>query len=127
MQHTVKLKVKAGKVSAEPNPLPNVRPGDTVRFEVGPTLIAKAGHLEVEFHEVRSPCGPEGPFAAPAAGSGAFSGQVGPQRNGLFIYRVFAVQEGPQGVQRKPLDWVNGLDPGGNFGGIDVPKPPPKG
>lgn len=123
MQHTIELTVKRNEVRAEPNPLPNVAPGDTVLFDVTAVPSGlRPRDLEVEFHEVRVPCGPQGPFAFPLTG---MTGRVAKGQGGLYIYRVFAVTGGPHGPLRTPLNWVNGLEPGGNFGGINVPRPPP--
>lgn len=127
MEHKVRLRVLANSVVATPNPLPSVQPGDTVTFEV----IGPSAEYEVEFHEVRRPCDPQGPFAVEPQGVAPLSGSVQADRLGRFLYNVFRVDRlpGPLGRPvRSRLKWAREMEGGGNFGGIDIEPPPsPKG
>ena len=120
-RHTIIVKVSGdgNHVRAENNPQA-VDPGDVVTWLVA---NAAAKDLRVVFKELQSPSGmtapipPLGPFYELLTGPdrivGNVSGQFG---DGRFIYNIFA------GKTR--LVWENPLSPEGNFGGIDIPRPP---
>ncbi len=140
MEHliTVKLVVNAEgkeKVVAEPNPLPGVEPGDIVVWMLAPSTDGRA--LRVEFEEVWT-LGPDGkevdpkarikplePAARPCLGPNSESGRIigvvkaDVARGKRFVYKV--MDDGGQ------LAWGNPMLGTENFGGMDVPAPPPRG
>jgi hypothetical protein len=127
MDHVIKVSLDEGEVRADPNPLPNLRPGDTV------TWLLPAGldesDLRVEFQEIRplsaddAParrrrCGRNGPFATLTREPGRIFGRV-PRRR--YIYKFF------QGDEQIQWGEGNRLPGDENFGGLDDPQPPPRG
>ena len=108
--HTIILTVtEDNKVTANLNPL-SVQPGDTVTFQ--PEVQNPAGRqITLDFQLVHRAANLIGPFVSL---SPALVGKVGAGQR--FFYKVFA-----NGTE---LNWTNPV-PGGNFGGIDVPQPPP--
>ena len=118
-RHTIIVNVFGNSVRAESNPQA-VDPGDVVTW-----LVADAAkkNLRVVFEELRAPSGltapvpPLGPFYELLTGPDRIVGNVSGQfAEGRFIYNIFA------GDTR--LVWKNPLPGGGNFGGIDIPRPP---
>lgn len=135
MDHEIAVRVsrdpdtqKAIGVTALPNPLEEVDPGDRVTWVLG--ADAAGLQLKVIFREVqrlpddgsRETIPPAaGPFARLEAGGNRISGIV-TGRRGRFIYDIL------DGDTK--LDWSNrlqdGSPDGANFGGVDVPPKPPR-
>lgn len=121
-RHTIIVKVSGNRVQAESNPQA-VDPGDVVTWLVA---NAAAKDLRVVFTELQGPTGmkapipPLGPFYELLTGSDRIIGQVSDQfAGGRFIYEIRA-------GENTTLDWDNPMKGkgGGNFGGIDIPRPP---
>lgn len=117
MRHTIIVTVSDGSVRAENNPQA-VDPGDVVTWLVADGTVKD---LRVVFKGLEAPSGlkpipPLGPFYELLTDSdrivGTVSGELG---YGRFIYNLFAGDT--------QLSWRNRL-PEGNFGGIDIPRPP---
>lgn len=118
-QHTITLTVSGNRVTAVPNPLSGVQPTDTVVFDI--QGAPQGTVIDLEFREVRRSSALIGPFVSISPTSPTqITGTAGAGQR--FIYKVFAVNQ--QG-QRTELTWNSPLEPLGNFGGIDVPQPPP--
>lgn len=130
MDHSIHVILVNGTVQAKPNPLPKVRPGDTVAWDLGDETV-RDRDLHVEFQEVRTkladgneatgPCGKDGPFSSVSKENGRIFGTVAQGRLGLFIYKFF--EDGTQ-VEWEKENRMHGEE---NFGGVDVPPPPPRG
>ena len=126
MAKHISVTVENGKVTAEPNRLP-CGPGDTVEWDLGSS--AEAGELRIEFekvlalpdgelldNEVISPFTGD-PVSAPGRITGTVRTDVVPGR--CFVYRFFRGDD--------PLSWENPMSPTQDFGGLDIPPPPPRG
>jgi hypothetical protein len=131
MDHVIRLMllVETGRdtrsdmVVADPNPLRDVAPGDTVSWvfdeqdaALGPSIVFKKRQTLPDDGAVPESCPPEGPFLGFERTARKITGTVAPDRQGRFLYDVFS-----GGVLH---DWLNSME-GQNFGGIDLPKPPP--
>jgi hypothetical protein len=122
---TIMVSVTGRGVRAEENPL-GANPGDTVTWFFGESTASTVGkNLHVVFREVEladgsgktEPCGPNGPFSELSRNPEQIVGTISPTaQKGRYLYDVFL-----------KLDWINPLPPDGNFGGVDVPPPPPRG
>ena len=127
-EHTITVMVtEAGGVAAEKNPL-GANPGDTVIWLWDAATASTIGKdLQVMFREVEladgsgtQPCGPSGPFSDVSRSAERIIGTIafGSQK-GRYLYDIFK--------DSKKLNWINPLPPNQNFGGLDVPPPPPRG
>lgn len=135
MDHVIVVSLKSSdspagapevKVFADPSTLP-CGPGDTVTWDLGSSEEAR--ELRIEFDQVQAlpggePLGSEAihPFiAAPVSEAGRITGtvrsDVAPGR--FFGYRFF------RGDAR--LSWVNPASATQDFGGLEIPPPPPRG
>jgi hypothetical protein len=84
--------------------------------------------LHVVFKKVELPNGSslllheQGPFSRPLSMSGnQISGTIAPDApDGRYLYDI---RDG----KNQRLTWANPLGPDQNFGGLDIPKPPPRG
>lgn len=126
--HTIRVTVnrRSFGVRAESNPLSGVQPGETVAW----VFDAAEKDLRVVFKrfepadgsEILEPVDPRGPFESLTASEGRISGTISKalseRDRGRFIYDVFAGET--------KLGWSNPLPDGGNFGGLDIPPPPPR-
>ena len=111
-------------VRAEPNPLalPHSQPGDTVTWLLDESAAGK--NLRVVFRQVLPLDGSaaqatNGPFSQLSTDAGRIVGTLeGNIRQGRYLYGFFA------GDTKVP--WANRLEGEDNFGGLDIPKPPPR-
>lgn len=135
MQHIINVSLRPAdssgdaadvRVFADPNPLPEVQPGDTVVWLLDPSTDGR--ELRVEFDKVRAPAVGGSTSETPTAPTGpcpalerrtAIVGQVLGDRHGLFIYKFL---EGDAQVA-----WGNKMHGTENFGGLEVPQPAPRG
>lgn len=125
-EHTITVDVTDTTVLAEDNPL-GANPGDTVVWQWDAATAASMGkNLQVVFREIEladgtiEPCGPSGPFSELSRSAERVVGIVSfRSHKGRYLYDVFH--------DSKKLNWLNPLPPGKNFGGLDVPPPPPRG
>jgi hypothetical protein len=123
-QQTISVRVSGEGIRAMENPT-GAHPGDTVTWLFQGDTVGK--DVRVVFREVEpadgSPtaeCGPNGPFSELARSADRIVGRIPSpvQTKGRFLYDVF---EGD-----KKLEWINRLPPDQNFGGLDIPPPPPR-
>lgn len=123
MNQTIKVKFDNGKVTAEPNPLGNVMPKDTVTWSFDPMK-----ELQVLFLKVRElpsglpqPCNPLGPFSSIKIDAGMIVGTIRSDvpttpPNQRFLYKLFE--------KGNVLAWNNPLPGEAADGGIDIPMTP---
>jgi hypothetical protein len=118
---TINVKLTPAGVVAQENP-GAARLNDTVTwvFDSGPD------DLHVVFKKVELSNGElliaeQGPFSTPLSRSGKeISGTIAPDApGGRYLYDI---RDG----KNQRLTWANPLSPGQNFGGLDIPKPPPR-
>jgi hypothetical protein len=128
---TIKVKVtetdEVVRVSAKKNPQ-SAKQTETVTWVF--TFIGTASdNLRVVFKKVELPNSSgvllnneQGPFSGPLSMSGnQISGTIAPDApDGRYLYDI---RDG----KNQRLTWVNPLGPDQNFGGLDIPKPPPRG
>ncbi|HYX25632.1 MAG TPA: hypothetical protein VFC23_15885 [Thermoanaerobaculia bacterium] len=122
---TINVTVEAAGVSAVENPQ-TAKQTETVTWVF--TFIGPASdNLRVVFKKVELPNSSgvlliyeQGPFSRPLSMIGnQISGTIAPEApNGRYLYDI---HDG----NNKSLNWVTKLSPDQNFGGLDVPKPPP--
>ena len=132
MEHFIKVTLGeangAEVVTAVENPL-KAAPGDIVTWR----LDAKSANrqVRVQFVEVRllsdqrlrGADGPDGPFASLVQEGAEIVGTL-PQDLALdrrFIYKFVVGENGEQ------VKWGNPIEGTENFGGLDIPQPPPRG
>lgn len=121
-----KLEERVKGVIAEKNPT-GANPGETVIWSFKPTVGEAGKDLQVMFREVELAdgsgtelCGPSGPFSDLSRMAERIVGTISSTaRKGLYLYDIF--------LDSKKLEWENLLPPGRNFGGLEVPPPPPRG
>lgn len=121
---TINVKVTADGVSAVENPQ-SARQSDTVTWVfTGPG----SDNLRVVFKKVELPNSSgvlliyeQGPFSRPLSIiGGQISGTIAQEApNGRYLYDI---HDG----NNKSLNWLNPISPDQNFGGLDIPKPPPR-
>jgi len=125
MQHVINVSLENGKVTARP--IVECGPGDTVEWDLGSSQEAE--ELRVRFEKVQElpnlqPVQSEvlHPFTdAPVFEVGRITGtirsDVVPGRR--FSYRFFLTDEA--------LSWTEPISETQDFGGLDIPPPPPRG
>jgi len=111
------------KVSATENPQ-IVEQEDTVTwdFNSGPDdLLVVFKKVELPDNSGALLINEKGPFSRPLSRSGnKISGTIAQQApRGLYLYDI---RDG----NNQRLQWVNSISKTKNFGGLDVPKPPPR-
>lgn len=111
------------RVFAEPNPQ-RVAIGDTVSWVFTPE--AKDRNLRVAFQEVQAlggaklrDCDAKGPLASLTLDGDRVAAAPGAPPGERFIYKFMAGDD--------QFPWGNRLDGDQNFGGLDIPQPPPRG
>lgn len=116
---------KGVRVSAVGNPQ-SAKQTETVTWVF--TFVGTASdNLRVVFKKVELPNSSslllheQGPFSRPLSMSGnQISGTIAPDApDGRYLYDI---HDG----NNKSLDWLTRLPPDRNFGGLDIPKPPPR-
>jgi len=129
MRHVIEVTLsEAKKVSAIPNPLEEVQPGDTVVWSFVPSEVGNG--LQIGFLGVQVLAGgeelqesePNQPFAFPLAQeAGKLVGVVRADvvRGRRFKYGFF----GGDGQ----IAWAEKMEDIHDFGGLDIPPPPPRG
>jgi hypothetical protein len=105
------------RVRAEPNLL-TLQPEDTVTWIFDETVGER--NLQVQFEQIQVLPGPNGPFPWLLHEAGRILGKERTAaRIERFIYHF--VEDGAQ------VPWDNPIGEKQNFGGLDIPKPPPRG
>jgi hypothetical protein len=105
------------RVRAEPNPL-ILNPGDTVAWSFDETVGGR--NLRVQFEQIQILPGPNGPFESLFHEANRIVGaDQTAARVERFIYNFFE-----NGVK---VPWDNPIEGKQNFGGLDIPKPRPRG
>jgi hypothetical protein len=119
---TIEVVVTNQDVSANPNPA-KVDRGELVIWNFQPSSRT----FRVVFKKFQPPGGSlkdisdKGPFSRSLSRTpGLVRGNIAQgAQDGLYIYDI-------QNSRGKKLNWLNPLSQDQNFGGLDVPKPPPK-
>jgi hypothetical protein len=124
---TINVTVTAAGVSADKNPQA-AKQTETVTWVFG----TGSDDLRVVFKKVELPNSSgvlssslliyeQGPFSRPLSMiGGQISGTIAPDApDGRYLYDI---HDG----NNKSLNWLTRLSPDQNFGGLDIPKPPPR-
>jgi hypothetical protein len=119
---TIEVLVTDQGVAAVPNPAA-ANPGELVVWNFRPSSQT----FRVVFKEFQPPNGPKEPISNQRPFTQPLSTDPGPvgsiidpgAQRGRYIYDI-------EDAEGRKLNWLNHLPPNQNFGGLDVPKPPPK-